>query len=118
MKVFLEKIFKIDDDYQEILIDENNFSSVQLLQVFPRRESFKGLVYDDIYTIEPHSYYEILLKENTPSDFMNFNLHFKLLEAGLIFSGISKKTRSVYIYNPTDNHIFIRPNAIIGEIEW
>ncbi len=117
MKVVLENIFKIDDSYQEILIDENNFTRTKLLQVFPRKESIGGLVYDDIYTIEPHSYYEVLLKENTPSEFKYFEPHFQLLRTGLIISNVNRKTRSVFIYNPTDNHIFIRPNAIIGEIE-
>lgn len=117
MKVYLENIFKIDDNYQEILIDENNFGDIKLLQVFPTKESINGVVYDDICVIEPHSHYEILLKKNTPFDFKYFNPHFRLLRSGLIVSDISRETKSVYIYNPTDNHIFIRPNAIIGEVE-
>ena len=117
MKVYLANVFKIDDDYQEILIDSNNFGSIKLLQVFPIKQNIDGVTYDDVYVIEPECYYEVLLREDTPTDFVRFTAHDRLLRSGLIVSELNKRTRSIFIYNTTKNSIFIRPNAVIGEIE-
>ena len=114
MKVFLKELHQIDDGYQEIIIDENNFKNVNYSVVFPREQNINGLTFDDVFVIEPDGYYEIVLKDSTPSA-RNFYPARRLLEAGLVVSGINK--RSVFIYNPTKNHIYIRSRAVIGEIE-
>ena len=114
MKVFLKELYQINDGYQEIIIDENNFTSVIYDRIFPREQNIGGLTYNDVFVIEPDGYYEIILKDNTPS-VKNFYPARRLLEAGLIVSGLDKK--SVFIYNPTKNHIYIRSRAIIGEVE-
>ena len=114
MKVFLKEIYRIDDGYQEIIIDENNFGSVNYNQVFAREQNIGGLTYNDVYVIEPEGYYEIVLKGST-SLTKNFYPARRLLEAGLIVSNINQ--RSVFVYNPTKNHIYIRSRAIIGEVE-
>ena len=114
MKVFLKEVFKIDDGYQETIIDENNFGSVNYNHIFPIEQNIGGLTFNDVYVIEPDGYYEIILQNNTPSS-RNFYPARRLLEAGLIVSNINKK--SVFIYNPTKNHIYIRSKAVIGEVE-
>ena len=117
MKVFLANVFKIDDDFQEIIIDGDNFGNIKQLQVFQTKQNINGITFDDVFIIEAKSSYEILLREDTPLDFKMFYPHFRLLRAGLVVSNINKKTRSVFVYNSTTNNIFIRPNAVIGEIE-
>lgn len=115
MKVFLDRVFKIDEEYQEILIDKDNFGSIKYLQIFPQRQSINNLVYDDIYVIEPLGYYQIILKKNTPNSFKRFVPAKRLLMAGLTVSEI--RDNAIYIYNITHNHIFLRDNAVLGEIE-
>ena len=70
--------------------------------------------FNDVFVIEPDGYYEIVLKDNTPF-VKKFYPSNRLLKAGLVVSNISNK--SVFIYNPTRNHIYIRSKAIIGEVE-
>ena len=114
MKVFLKELYQIDDGYQEIIIDENNFKNVNYNRVFPREQNINGLTFNDVFVIEPDGYYEIVLKDNTPF-VKKFYPSNRLLKAGLVVSNISNK--SVFIYNPTRNHIYIRSKAIIGEVE-
>lgn len=114
MKVFLKQIYQIDDGYQEIIIDENNFGNVEYNQIFPREQNIGGLTFNDVYVIEPEGYYEIVLKGST-SLTKNFYPARRLLEVGLIISNINQ--RSIFVYNPTKNHIYIRSKAIIGEVE-
>ena len=116
MKVFFEKIWKMEDDYQEILIDENNFDRTNYTELRPQTRNVKGLTYNDVYIIEPESYFELELKKNTPYDFKEFVPNRIWLKAGLIFSNINRKNNCVYIYNPTKNHIYLRPSAIVGEV--
>lgn len=117
MKVFFNGVFKIDEEYQEILIDKDNFGSIKYIQVFPQRQSINSLVYDDVYVLEPLGYYRITLEDDRlPNNIEKFTPSDRLLRAGLIVSQIVDK--SVYIYNTTQNHIFLRSNAILGEVQW
>lgn len=117
MKVFFEKIFKLDQEYQEILIDENNFSRAIYKQVPKSLQSINGLRFEDVFVLEPKNYYKFVLKNNTPHDFNNFSPASSLIDSGLIVSDINKKTMCFYVYNSTHNHIYVRSNAVIGEIE-
>lgn len=117
MKVLFNKIYKLDQEYQECLIDENNFTYATYLDVKPETLNVRGITRENIFNIEPLNYYKIELKNNIPHDFSCFEPNVKLLEAGLIVSGIDKKTMTVFIYNCTNNHIYINENAVIGEIE-
>ena len=117
MKVVFNGVFKIDEEYQEILIDKDNFGSIKYIQVFPQRQSINSLVYDDVYVLEPLGYYRITLDDDCLSDNVEkFTPSERLLKAGLIVSQIVDK--SIYIYNTTQNHIFLRSNAILGEVQW
>lgn len=116
MKVLFEKICKMNEEYQESLIDGNNFDRTTYLDVRPQTRNVKGLTYNDVYILEPEGYYQVLLKKNIPYDFNDFIPNIIWLKTGLIFSNIHKKSKSVFIYNPTKNHIYLRPDAIVGEI--
>lgn len=116
MKVFFKKILQMNDDYQEILIDENSFDKTNYLDVRPQTRNILGLTYDDIYIIEPESYYQVILKSNTPYEFEKFIPNIVWCKAGLIISNIHREANSIFIYNPTKNHIYLRSNAIIGEL--
>ena len=117
MKVFFDKVYKLDQGYQEILIDEDNFKDVEYVGISPTKQHVNGLLRNDVYILEPLNYYEIKLKKNTPYEFTKFYPALRLLKAGLIISDIHKDSMSIFIYNCTHNHVFLRPNAVIGEIE-
>ena len=118
MKVYFSKIFQLSDEYQENLIDGNNFGTANYLSVPKVKESVNGLVYDDIYVLDPLTYFEIKLRSDTQSHLLNkFCINTRLLEAGLIFSGISEDNCAIYVYNCTNNHIYLKSDATIGEIK-
>lgn len=117
MKVFFDKVYKLDQGYQEILVDKDNFRDIEYVAVSPTKQHVNGLLRNDVYILEPLNYYEIKLKSNTPYEFTKFYPALRLLEAGIIISDICKDSMSIFVYNCTHNHVFLRPNAVIGEIE-
>lgn len=117
MKVFFKKIYQLDPGYQEILIDENNFLHSNYTDVSPSKQIINGLTYEDVFVLEPLNYYKVILSGNTPYEFNKFIPSKRLLEVGLVLSSICTDPASIFIYNATQNHIFIRSKAIIGEIE-
>ena len=118
MKVHFKKVFQLSDEYQENLIDANNFSTAKYLIVPCVKESIDGILHDDIYTLSPLSVFQIELREDTPKNMMSkFCINPRLLEAGLLLAGVSIESRSIYIYNCTNNNIYLKSDAIIGEVE-
>lgn len=117
MKVFFEKIYQLDPNYQDILIDENEFEKATYLSVPKTKQNINGVLYDDIYTLEPLSFYQIKLRKDTPGSFTLFYPSVRLLEAGLIVSNINKEKKYLFIYNSSHNHVFLKSTAIMGEIE-
>lgn len=117
MKVFFDKVYQLNADFQEVLIDEDNFGDIEYTALSPSKQSVNGVIHDDIYVLEPLNYYEIILRKDTPSQFDTFTPALRLLRAGLIISSIDKKNMCLFVYNCTHNHIFLRPKAVIGEIE-
>lgn len=112
MKIFFDRIFEMNEGYQEVLIDENNFSRVMYHEISQTKQNVDGLTFEDVYILQPKTYYKVELRKNTPQ--LNlFNPSSSWLNAGLIFSHTNNGF--VYIYNSSHNHIFIRANAIIGE---
>lgn len=116
MKVFFDKVFQLEENYQEILIDENDFERAIYKEVPKTKQGINGVVYEDVFVLQPLSYFEVKLRKNTPHNFQNFQPSFRMLQAGLIISDIHKDHMSVFIYNSTQNYVYIRENAIIGEI--
>ena len=118
MKVYLNNVFCLNDEYQENLIDANNFSTAAYLIVPKTKEVVNGIVHENIYTLDPLSYFEIKLRKDTPSRLLSqLNINPRLLECGLIFSGINEENCSIYLYNCTNNHVYLKSDAIIGEIK-
>lgn len=116
MKVLFNKIYKMDEEYQENLLDGNNFDRVTYTEIRPQVRNVKGLTYNDVYILEPESFYQISLKTNIPYNFEEFTPNIIWVKAGLIFSKLYKKDKLIFVYNITKNHIYLRPDAIIGEI--
>ena len=116
MKVFFDKIFQLSEGFQEILIDENEYERAAYNVVSKTKQSINGIVYEDVFVLQPLSYFEVKLRKNTPHSFNTFQPSFRMLQAGLIISDINRDHMSVFIYNSTQNYVYIRENAIIGEI--
>lgn len=115
MKVFFDSIHKLKNEFQECFIDENNWDKAVYSKISMEKLNVCGVTYNDIYSIEPLSYYKIKLK-NIPSNFIRFEPNIRLLEAGLIVSDIHKKTKNIFIYNCTNNTVFLNSKACMGDL--
>ena len=116
MKIFLKEIYQLDTEYQEILIDEDSFKNVQYVPVSTQKQYINGLLYEDIYVLEPLTYYKIKIKEHISYHGSVFIPNYRLLESGMIVS-FCKQELTVFVYNTTQNHIFLKKDVMIGEVE-
>lgn len=116
MKIYFDKIFKLNQEYTEILIDENNFHQAKYEEIRPQTTNISGITYDDVFILETKTYYMIEIKNKLPNDLHTFNPAKALSFNGLLFSNLYEKDNCIYLYNPTENSIYIRQNAIIGEV--
>lgn len=115
MKIFFNKVFELNGEYQECFIDNNSFDFSDYNEVLPISQNINGLLYDDIYNIEPKSYYCLSLRGDTPHSFKNFCPSWVLVRAGVIVSNIIDN--NIFIYNTTENNVYLRAGTMIGEIE-
>lgn len=132
MKIYFDDILILDQGYQEILVDKSNFQPIKYTSLIKQNLSIGGLMHEGVYILEPLNYYKIHLKNeivfsvngepllkrsNVSFEGKEFIPSSRLLEAGLIFSQIDLKTQSVFVYNCTHNHIYVKEDIEIGEVK-
>lgn len=112
MDIALDKIYRIDIDYNQLYkIDETkkNVNKKVLLNTSTR--VFDGKKYDTLYIIEPRVAYLIPL----PEMLHNYPLHlWNLLgEFGIVMQVLSKY---ILLYNTNENHIYLNKNCIVAQV--
>lgn len=115
MKVFFNKVFELNSEYQECFVDNNAFDFSDYIEILPISQNIRGILYDDVYNIEPKSYYCLSLRSDTPHNFKKFCPSWVLMRAGVMISDIVNN--HIFIYNTTENNVYLREGALIGEIE-
>lgn len=117
MKIILEKVYKLSEDYQEIFINNSSETHVQYNEVRQSSRTIHQDHYENLYILEPHTLYKIeyKLKSNTQKN-DNIQLIFdkKLIKAGLINGGIDIENNVAYFYNCGENNIMIQDKAELG----
>ena len=114
MKVYISKILQLREDYQEPVIG-NDFLHVEYKQIPLKEVNIQGIL-EDVYTLEPKCWYEIILQDHISDNFDTFKPNRDLLKSGISVSNIDKENRSIFIHNTTLNCIYIKENAFMGEV--
>lgn len=112
MKALIEDIFKLSSGYQENIIEDNTFISPVYVRINATAQNVNGTIFDDVYIIEPLTYYKIQLKDSSIKENKEFSPSSKLLELGLMVSSI--KGSNIYIYNCTNNFVYLKSDSTIG----
>ena len=112
IKLTVDSVYKINEDF------ENVFVALSGINIKPKNTELKlssrsvsSIRYDDVYIIEPKSYYYISFKEDTRDYF--FSIFPTLYEIGLLCQADLSNNR-VFIYNATENILYIQDKAEIG----
>lgn len=124
MKLTVKDCYKVRDDFENVFISKSE------IHVLPKYDQLKlasrsvsSTRYDDVYIIEPKSYYYIELNEYIDiesNDYIDqkhgiISIDDSYYNAGLIISSISHGKR-MYVYNATENIIYIEKGAKVGEL--
>ena len=121
MNLTVKNCYKIRDDFENVFISQNG---INIVPKYDRMKlasrSVSSTRYDDVFIIEPNCYYYIEFKEDLAATVNNekvqvLNVVDDLYEIGLIMSLVAGKNR-IYLYNATQNIIYIEQGAKIGEV--
>ena len=118
-KITVKKCYKIKGDFEDCFISKSGINitpGYDELKLSSR--SIASTRYEDIFIIEPNCYYYIEFNEDISSiigenQFRTFEVSDVLYDIGLLTSLLKNK---MYIYNTTQNIIYIEKGAYIGEI--
>lgn len=111
MKVSIKRLFQLSDDLQEILIGVKIFEPIYV-ESYPHKVVLSGIEHE-VFELLPKSFYNITLS-HAPSNCKNFSLLPEVLQTGLLCNYDPEK-REVYVYNCTENTIYIKKDAWIGD---
>lgn len=122
MKITVDKIMEIEDDFQEVFLSRGG------IHVRPRFKELKmsqrsigDIKHIDLYIIEPNKYYCIYFKENLSEHTKDDgSLHYLRTEnifgdCGLLTVWQAKEGK-LYIYNVSNNIVYIQKGMKIGEL--
>ena len=113
MLVKLDKVFKINIDFENVyIIDEKiqNYNKKILINTSTR--IFDGKKYDTLYIIEPKVAYLIPLPEKYQNKFISIQNY--LIETGIILQSSQKY---ILLYNTNENLIYLNQNIAVCNIK-
>ena len=115
MKMVVEKIFALDEDYQEPFLQNGAETHVKYTQLKFSERTIHNSHHTDIYVIEPNRYYYIEINDVSKTN-CTYSFNSRLFKAGLIVKEDFVNNR-VYIFNASSNLIYIKNKCVIGVIE-
>lgn len=109
--VKIKKMFQRSDDNYDVVVGEVR-SSYEYMEIYPQEVVVNGFT-ENAYIIVPQAFCQII-PTHIPKT-ANFVPNNDLLISGLmIYYNI--KTQEIFLYNCTQNHIYIKKDTVIGEI--
>ena len=112
MSVKIKRMYQLVDDYLDFLYQSQDMQQTKYVECYPKKTFLEGLEYN-VFIIEGRSFYEIELS-HIPAEHNCFILDIGLSMAGIIYNYNPRKRR-LFIYNATQNNIYIWKDDIIGE---
>ena len=112
--VKIERVFELADDLQTLFFSSESFktSEPQYNEVYANKIVINA-VKEEVFVLRSQTFYEIVIGR-IPSSSM-FVLADDLVCMGLVYT-YNPKTQRLFIYNGTENHIYIEKGIHIGDI--
>ena len=99
--------------YQNLFLGREVLPNPSYKKLRLSERSFNKVHYNDIYILEPLHYYYVDLNENI-SEYESIKAERAFFENGL-FININKQQNKIYIFNASQNIIYLQKGANIGE---
>lgn len=111
MNTKINRMYELTDDYQDCMFKHNS-RTVRYAECYCKKIFVNGFEYN-AFVIEGQSFYDIELT-HVPREYNHFVLDIGLSMIGLIYN-YNPVTKQLFIYNTTQNNIYIQKDDIIGE---
>lgn len=122
MKLTVDKVMEIEDDFQEIFLAKSGIHvRPRFKELRTSQRSIGDTKYTDLYIIEPNKYYCISFKEslaayNKDDEVYHYLRTEKIFtECGLLTAWLPREEK-LYIYNVSNNIIYIQEGMKVGEV--
>lgn len=109
MDIKIKRLYELVDDLQTLIIGDLPFNP-DYTEIYARKIVDKGIS-RKAFVIRAQTFYEVVLS-HIPGD-VDFILSPKLSRAGIICN-YNKQTKQLFLYNCTQNQIYIEENESIG----
>lgn len=114
MKITIKNCYNLDTDLQTQFIGNEVHPKPKYVQANLVKRTINQVYYEDIYLLEPFHYYYINLNENIEK-YNIVKIHNSFQENGLL-TNIDKKNSRIFIFNSSENIVYLQKNAKIGEV--
>lgn len=118
MKLSVKRVYKLDDDYKNIFINNTANFIAEYTELQLSSRTINKTHYDDIYILEPNSYYRIEFYEEISSpEMLDVSDFYRILMSSGLIAQYDASGPYLYVYNANQNMIYIQQGAILFKTE-
>lgn len=114
MKVTVNECYELEGDYQNQFIGNEVYPKPKYKKVRAAERTVNKVHYNDVFILQPLHYYCITINEDI-SDEKEFFINPFVIKNGLISSNFEGK---IFLFNASQNIIYLQKNAKIGEVSF
>lgn len=111
MDIQIDRLYELRDDLFESLIGDRTITP-NYDEVYTSKRVITGIE-EDVFILRPKTFYEMSLS-HIPSDYVHVELSPSILISGVVAT-FSRETKSIYLYNCSNNTICIQKDCVVGE---
>lgn len=115
MKIIVDECYELNGDYQNQFLGKEVFPKPKYTKLKPAERTVHSVHYEDVYILEPLHYYYVTLNDEVKGLNNFFKIQNPFLENGLIIE-ISIKENKIYLFNASQNIIYLQKGSTIGEV--
>lgn len=120
MKIHVDECYELEGDYQNQFLGNEVFPKPKYKKLNVAERSVNKVHYNDVYILEPLHYYYVTidknlkeLREDNKMHYLQTSMHYDY--NGLIMS-IDSYNNRVFLFNASQNVIYLQKGTIIGEV--
>lgn len=111
MNITIKKLLELPDDWQTLLVADHP-CDVHFTEVYARKVVYNSLSFT-AFTIRAKTFYKVILSHIPKGK--DFVLSSKISQMGILYN-YNSETKELFLYNCTQNQIYIEEDENIGVV--
>ena len=111
MDILIDRLYELRDDLFEPLLSDRVIVP-DYNEVYTLKRVIKGIE-EDVFILRSKTFYEVL-PSHIPANYKHLDVAPSLLVSGVL-AMFNKKQKRIYLYNCSNNSIYIHKKFVIGE---